>query len=193
LAGCAEGLTTPLRSLLAYTLRVTVAAAVLFVAGLSLHTQAPAVYAARSCPTISGYIYHDANDNGLRDPGEAAITGGALELRSAEGDVVDATVADEDGYYEFFFDGTKQAPETSSSFLATFPSRLTNWSDSREAPPFDADDGTLVAVDIFQTATITSSISAESLDSQPTSLTATVSGEDAEMTKARILSRQRFI
>lgn len=152
-------------------------AAVLFAVGLSLRSGTEAVHAARACPTVSGYIYHDANDNGLRDPGEPSLGGGAMELRDSEGNLVGSTVANDDGYYEFFFDGAKQASQASSSFVATFPDTLTNWSDSREAPAFDTDDGTLVAVEIGQTATITSSIAAESLDSEPTSLTATVSGE----------------
>ena len=137
----------------------------------------PSAAHARSCPTVSGYIYHDANDNGIRDPGEAALGGGAMELLTATGAVAATTVAAGDGYYEFFFDGTLTAPEESTSVSFAIPPMVTNWADNGQVAPFDSALGTLVAVDITQTATITSSIEAESLDSEKTTITATVSGE----------------
>ena len=137
---------------------------------------APAL-AARNCPTVSGYVYHDVNDNGLRDPGEPPIPGGIMELRNAEGALAGTSTVDENGYYEFFFDATQEAAPLSTEFSATFPTEVTNWTDSRTVPPFDTETGTLTAVDISQTATITSSVAAESLDSEPTIITATVSGE----------------
>ena len=159
-------------------LRIIAAAAVLVIPGaIGTAGQAQPVFAARSCPTVSGFIYHDLDGNGLRDLGEAALGGGLVELRNAAGEVVSATTADEHGYYEFFFDATVESDRATNLFNATFPSAITNWSASREAPAFDRDAGTLLSVDISQTATITSSIAAESRDSQPTSLTATVSGE----------------
>ncbi|MFQ5380599.1 MAG: SdrD B-like domain-containing protein, partial [Dehalococcoidia bacterium] len=70
---------------------------------------------ARTCPRVSGYVYHDVNDNGLRDPGEPPLGGGAMELRAADGSLAGSTRAAEDGYYEFFFDATAEAPEERSS------------------------------------------------------------------------------
>ena len=36
--------------------------------------------------SLSGYVYHDANNNGILDPGETGISGATVELLDAEGD-----------------------------------------------------------------------------------------------------------
>lgn len=132
---------------------------------------------ARTCPTISGYVYHDFNDNGLYDPGEQPIAGSPIELRDEAGTVVGSTVTDASGFYEFYFDATAEAPVVSMAHAVTFPLAITDWTLSRTVPRFDPEAGVLVAVDIENDAEITSTIEAESLDSAPATLTATVSGD----------------
>ncbi|GAB4331271.1 MAG: hypothetical protein Kow0010_16550 [Dehalococcoidia bacterium] len=136
----------------------------------------PPAYA-RSCPTISGFVYHDINDNGLYDPGEQPIPGSPIELRTGSGTVVGSTVTSADGSYEFFFDATANAPVISMAHSVTFPVATTDWTLTQSLPRFDPETGVLVAVDIQNDAEITSTIEAESLDSAPATLTGTVSGE----------------
>src|SRR4051812_43093636 len=66
-----------------------------------------------SCNTISGFVYHDANGNGLRDPGEQPIAHSQIELRNAAGVVVAGAVTDDQGFYQFTADQTAdQTPRT---------------------------------------------------------------------------------
>lgn len=162
--------------------RVLAGAAALALATAGFHAAPGAADAqqlayARTCPTISGFVYHDINDNGLYDPGEKPIPGNPIELRAGSGKVVGTAVTDGNGYYEFFFDATVKAPEASIAHSVTFPVATTDWTLTQSLPRFDPDTGVLVAVDIENDAEITSTIEAESLDSAPTTLTATVSGE----------------
>ena len=41
-----------------------------------------------ACNVISGFVYDDANKNGLFDPGESPIANSTIELRNASGVVV---------------------------------------------------------------------------------------------------------
>jgi protocatechuate 3,4-dioxygenase beta subunit len=50
---------------------------------------------------ISGYVYHDRNDNGRREGGEEAIPGTTIQLVDAEGQVVATTQTDAQGQYAF--------------------------------------------------------------------------------------------
>ncbi len=50
---------------------------------------------------ISGYVYHDRNDNGLREAGEEAIGGVGVRLFDEDGNQVAIVQTDSDGYYEF--------------------------------------------------------------------------------------------
>ncbi len=52
--------------------------------------------------TISGYVYVDTNNNGIRDAGEAPIAGVTLTLKDENGQPTGATtVTDANGYYQF--------------------------------------------------------------------------------------------
>ena len=51
--------------------------------------------------TIRGYAYIDANENGVRDPGEGGLPGQDLDWRFKDGTIGQATFADVNGYYEF--------------------------------------------------------------------------------------------
>lgn len=51
---------------------------------------------------ISGYVFHDLNHNGLRDPGEPGLAGIPIELRNSAGQVVATATTGPNGYY--FFD-----------------------------------------------------------------------------------------
>lgn len=50
---------------------------------------------------ISGYVYHDRDNDGLRENGEEAIPGTTIELVNASGQVVGTTQTDAQGLYRF--------------------------------------------------------------------------------------------
>ena len=51
--------------------------------------------------SLSGHVYHDANDNGRRDSGEAPLAGAVLLLRNSHGQVIATATTDAAGYYQF--------------------------------------------------------------------------------------------
>ena len=51
--------------------------------------------------SISGYVYHDESNDGVRDESESPIAGAEVSLVNAGGDVVATTVTDQAGRYEF--------------------------------------------------------------------------------------------
>ena len=53
--------------------------------------------------TVSGILFHDANDNGLQDEGEYGLTTATVRLQSADGEIVLTRSVAEDGAY--LFDG----------------------------------------------------------------------------------------
>ncbi len=51
--------------------------------------------------SISGYVYHDANNNGLLEPGEDPIPDATLTLYDAAGNVLATETTDSNGFYKF--------------------------------------------------------------------------------------------
>jgi protocatechuate 3,4-dioxygenase beta subunit len=52
--------------------------------------------------TLSGHVYYDANNNGVRDAGETGIAGATVKLLDSEGNPTGATATtDSTGYYQF--------------------------------------------------------------------------------------------
>ena len=51
--------------------------------------------------SLSGYVYGDLNNNGVKNAGEQGIAGVRIELRDANGNVVATTETDANGYYKF--------------------------------------------------------------------------------------------
>ncbi len=132
--------------------------------------------AAQGCPIISGYVYVDANDNGLFDPGETPIAGSPVALRDSLGATISTAVTGQSGYYQFNNDASVRPPEESITHSVSFPQTTTDWTITRTAPRFDPALGTLTGVDVTNSAAITSGIRAESLDGESSTLSATVSG-----------------
>ncbi len=165
----------------AHTLRRPLSAAgiILAIAVLALTGAGPApgrAHAAQSCPVVSGYVYVDANDNGLFDAGETPIGGSSIALRDSTGATVATTLTSSSGYYQFNNDTSVRPPEESVTHSLSFPQTTTDWSMTRSAPRFDPAMGTLTGVDVTNSAAITSGIKAESLDGEASTLSATVSG-----------------
>jgi serine-aspartate repeat-containing protein C/D/E len=51
--------------------------------------------------SVSGYVYHDANNNGVRDSGETPIGGTTVILLDAGGTQIATTTTDNGGFYKF--------------------------------------------------------------------------------------------
>lgn len=51
--------------------------------------------------SISGYVYVDANKNGIRDVGEAPIANVVIKLYDSNGAIINSTTTNTSGYYEF--------------------------------------------------------------------------------------------
>lgn len=163
------------RAALARLLAIVSVAAALFVATEGGRPGVPLAEALDSCPAISGYIYHDLNNNGLRDAGEPAIAGDAVELRSA-GVIVARAITDATGYYAFLQDSSPSIPSQTTSAKVQWPLTVTDWSGSKSLPQFSPALGALREVVITARAAITSSLKAESLDSDSATITAQVGG-----------------
>src|SRR5438105_9108352 len=69
-----------------------------------------------STTSISGYVFHDANNNGLYQTGDAPIAGNTLELfrgTNVAGTPIATAVSDANGFYQFTADSTvSQTPAT---------------------------------------------------------------------------------
>ncbi len=127
-------------------------------------------------PVISGFVYDDANNNGIFNAGEQVIANNAIQLLNAAGDIIGTAVTDASGYYEFSSDQTiSTAPRTIAQQI-TFTEMPTDWTQTRTLPRFDPSLGTLTAIDIKNADPITSIIKVENLDSAAATIHASVSG-----------------
>jgi hypothetical protein len=128
-----------------------------------------------SCSTVSGYVYHDANNNGLIDPGETPFANSHVELINAQGVVVASGYTDGNGFYQFSTDSTIPTSATLTHQIG-FSEQATNWTRSQGVQRFDPSLGTLTEVDIINSGTLTGDIKVENLDSAAQTITATLSG-----------------
>ncbi len=129
-----------------------------------------------SGPVISGFVYDDANNNGVFNAGEAVLANSTIQLLNSTGDVVGTALSDANGYYEFRTDQTvSTAPQTITHQLS-FTEMPTDWTQIRSVPKFDASLGTLTSIEIRNADPITSIIKVENLDSSSATIHATVSG-----------------
>jgi protocatechuate 3,4-dioxygenase beta subunit len=126
---------------------------------------------------ISGYVYYDANNNGLFDPGETPIANNTVQLQNAQGAIIGTTTTDANGFYQFNTDQTNLTQDGSVTKTVTFPSTDTNFNLSGVLDQFDPSLGQLVSVEIQHSGSITSEIKVENLSSDSGStITGNVSG-----------------
>src|SRR5437870_2632246 len=59
-----------------------------------------------SCSSLSGYVFSDTNNNGLKDANEPGIAGVMMELHNSNGDVIGTATTDSKGFYQFTTDST---------------------------------------------------------------------------------------
>src|SRR5262249_14320508 len=129
-----------------------------------------------SCAEISGFVYHDANQNGLYDAGETPLVNSTIELRDAAGQVVATTVTNARGFYRFDTDPRIDISPATKQYDISFPEKTTDVTASKELPQFDPALGTLTAVEVRTADVLTSIIKVENLDSSPAAIISKVVG-----------------
>ena len=97
---------------------------------------------------ISGYVYHDRNDNGLREAGEEAIAGAQITLVDQDGNQMGTTQTDAIGYYEF--------AGLSAGTYRLVESQPSDWLDGKDAAGRvdGLESGTVSANDTISGATL---------------------------------------
>jgi len=125
---------------------------------------------------ISGYVYLDANGNGIFDDGETPLVGSAVELRNSLGIVVGSTITDEEGYYFFDRDATVSPGQSSIGHVLNFEDATANQTREGEIAQFDPALGILESVEIRINGRIISNIRVENLDPEDAAITSTVGG-----------------
>ncbi|WP_020465971.1 choice-of-anchor E domain-containing protein [Singulisphaera acidiphila] len=126
--------------------------------------------------TISGYVYHDANGDGLYGPGDNPIAGSPIQLVNSAKMVVGSTTTDASGKYQFSSDGTVQTTPGSQTQALSFAATPTNYTKSATIPQFDPSLGTLTSVDVTFAGTLASQIRVESRDANPMTVTGHTEG-----------------
>ncbi|MCS6975506.1 MAG: carboxypeptidase regulatory-like domain-containing protein [Gemmatales bacterium] len=126
--------------------------------------------------TISGYVFVDANNNGLFDPGESPIAGSVVELRTPSGALVGQTVTDALGFYLFDRDGRVNTGPQQITHLLSFPEATANQTRLGQVPQFDPALGILQSVEIRVGGRFVSNIRVENLDPAASAITSTVGG-----------------
>ena len=127
--------------------------------------------------SISGFAYHDANNNGLFDPGETPLANSPIELHNSADQVIATTVTDANGFYTFSTDTTANTNPATLSHTISFPEKPTDWTATMSVPQFDPSLGTLTAVEITNSDPIKNSIRVENLDTAADTIHVTVTGD----------------
>ena len=135
-----------------------------------------------STANISGYVFADANNNGLYDPGEAPIANAPVQLKDANNVVVGNTTSDASGYYQFTQNNSvNQVPQTLTKTLV-FPTTQTDFVLSGGIDQFDPSLGQLQSVQITHDGSITSNIKVENTSTVSTSTIKGTVGGSLELT-----------
>ena len=114
-----------------------------------------------SCTSISGYVYNDANNNGLRGVGESRIASTPIALKDSAGNIVATTITDANGFYEFDSDPRIDTSLHALSYSTSFANTRTNWTQQGTLPQFDPALGTLTSVEIVHSGTVVGRIRVE--------------------------------
>ncbi len=129
-----------------------------------------------TCNIISGFVYQDANNNGLMDAGETPIANSSIELRNDQNVVVATATTDANGFYQFEHDATIVPTITTLTKKVTFNETQTDFSANGELEKFNPDLGELESIEVTLSGFITSEIKVENT-SQPSN--STISGQVA--------------
>lgn len=130
--------------------------------------------------TIAGYVYNDANNNGIMDGSEQGIAGQTVELYSANSTTpIATTTTDANGYYQFASNPNAPTGPQSSTQTLSFTNPVTGESLDDTVDQFDPSLGTLNSVDITVNGQLTSDIKITNTDGTSGQVSGTVSGDIA--------------
>ncbi|HYT88597.1 MAG TPA: choice-of-anchor E domain-containing protein [Gemmataceae bacterium] len=132
-----------------------------------------------SANVISGFVYHDATNNGIYEPGagETPYANNHIQLRNSNGVVVGDTLTDANGFYQFKSDSTIGTTPKTITQTVTFPGTLTDFVLTGAVDQFNPTLGTLQSIDITNDASISTLVKFENTSpNSPSALSASVSG-----------------
>ncbi len=135
-----------------------------------------------SSSTISGFVFADANNNGLYDPGEAPIANAPVQLRDAGNIIIGNTTTDANGFYKFNQNNSINATPVTLTKTLSFPTTQTDYTLSGGVDQFDPSLGQLQSVQITHDGSITSDISVENTSTISTSVIKGVVSGSLELT-----------
>lgn len=126
---------------------------------------------------ISGFVYQDANNNGIFDAGELPIANTTIQLRNSSNQVVGTTTTNAQGYYQFDHDATISTAPATLTKTVTFQPTATDFTLSGLLDRFDSSLGQLQSIQITHDGSITSEIKVENFSATSgSSISATVGG-----------------
>ncbi|MFO0907309.1 MAG: SdrD B-like domain-containing protein [Isosphaeraceae bacterium] len=130
-----------------------------------------------SCNTISGFVFLDANNDGIYQSGEQPVVGNPIELRNASDVLVGTSVTDAQGFYSFSTDQTIDTTPKTVDQTITIASQPTNFTVPYSIAKFDPELGELIGVEISVSGTLSSDIKAENMSgSSGDTIVGTVAG-----------------
>jgi hypothetical protein len=133
--------------------------------------------AAATSTVISGYVYLDNNNNGILDNGDQPVANNPVALQDTSGNTIATTSTDANGYYQFTTNPNISTTPQTLTHTLNFDSQNTDNVRSGSVPQFDPSLGQLTSVEIINSGSITSDISAENTShTSASTIQATVSG-----------------
>ena len=111
--------------------------------------------------TISGLVYFDANNDGIRQPAETGIAGNTIQLFDATGNQIATTTTDATGRYTFAINPTVSPIAGSQEVDANFSQARTNATQTQSVAQFNPTLGTLQSIEVIYTGTLNSDLKVE--------------------------------
>jgi SdrD B-like domain len=131
----------------------------------------------RSVPsaTISGFVYNDANNDGLKQPGESGIGGVQVVLNNPAGSTLTTTTA-ADGSYQFTLPDTPGQPGSATVGATLNLASLDSTPATATVAQFNPALGQLTSVEIIDNSSLNSSVKVENLAASSDTMTVAVAG-----------------
>ena len=126
---------------------------------------------------ISGFVYNDANHDGIFDNGEQPIANSSIELKDSTGAVVGTTTTDANGRYQFTVNQTTVTPAAKTQTqVVALPTLATPNTRTVSLPQFDPSLGTLTSVDVINQLNLSNHVQLENTSAGSATLTALTAG-----------------
>ena len=127
--------------------------------------------------TIGGFVYADANNNGIFEPGEAPIANTTITLKNSANQIVGVTTTDANGFYQFATDNTISTTPKTITQTVNFGPTDTDFDLTSTVNQFNPNLGQLTEVDIVHNGSIVSTIEVENTSKNSgANISASVSG-----------------